>query len=128
MSHMFQGTAFNQDIGSWDTSYVKLFSSMFANIDFDQDISSWYFTGLWNLSNLGFQYFFLNNSKSSTGLSTANYDALLVTWGNQASSMTQNLVNVHMGSSTYTANSAAATARSTLVNTYGWSITDGGTA
>jgi len=33
-----------------------------------------------------------------------------------------------MGTSTYTANSAAATARSTLVNTYGWTITDGGSA
>lgn len=128
MTSMFEGTAFNQDIGSWDTSYVKSFGSMFANSDFDQDISSWDFTGLWNLSNLGLMNFFNNSSNSSTGLSTANYDALLVTWGNQASSMTQNLASVHMGSSTYTANSAAATARSTLVNTYGWTITDGGTA
>jgi len=31
-----------------------------------------------------------------------------------------------MGTSTYTANSTAATARSTLVNTYGWTIIDGG--
>ena len=71
---------------------------------------------------------FLTNGQ----LSTSNYDALLVKWGSQASSIAAstngNLQNVNMGTSTYTAGSAAATARNTLVNTYGWSITDGGTA
>jgi len=33
---------------------------------------------------------------------------------------------VDMGISRYSAGSAAATARNTLINTYGWTITDGG--
>jgi hypothetical protein len=40
--------------------------------------------------------------------------------------MPSNMVDINMGTSTYTTGSAAATARNTLVNTYGWSITDGG--
>ena len=42
----------------------------------------------------------------------------------QASSMPNNIV-VDMGDSEYDSNSAAS-ARSTLINTYGWSISDGG--
>jgi hypothetical protein len=88
---------------------------------FDQDLSGLDFTAVNNVNSL---YQFMGNCT----LSTSNYDALLVSWANQASNMTSNLNNVNMGSSTYTASSSAATARSTLINTYGWTITDGGTA
>ena len=86
---------------------------------FDQDISSWDFSSLNNTSRL-------SNFFTGAGLSTANYDLLLIRWASQASSMPSNMTNVNMGTSTYTTGSAAATARNTLVNTYGWSITDGG--
>ena len=56
------------------------------------------------------------------GLSTANYDALLVGWEGQAHN---NGVNFHAGSSTYTLLSAADTARTNLITDL-WSITDGG--
>lgn len=118
----YNNTAFNQDIGSWDTSNVERMGYMFYGATaFDQDLSGWDFSSLNRNDSL-------TDFMDSVTLSTSNYDALLVRLGNQASSITSNQSNVDMGSSTYTANSAAATARSTLVNTYGWTITDGGTA
>jgi surface protein len=147
MSNMFSSTPFNQDIGSWDTSNVTTFNSMFQNAtSFNQDISSWdtssvtdwlyMFDGATSFDQdlSGLDFTAVNNVNSlyqfmgNCTLSTSNYDALLVSWANQASNMTSNLNNVNMGSSTYTASSSAATARSTLINTYGWTITDGGTA
>jgi len=54
-------------------------------------------------------------------LSTTNYDALLNGW---AANIVQNNVSFSGGHSIYS--TAAETARSTLVNTYGWTISDGG--
>jgi len=58
-----------------------------------------------------------------TGISTTSYDDLLIGWEAQVPSSG---VNFDAGSSQYTAGGAAETARTSLVNTYGWSITDGG--
>ena len=55
-------------------------------------------------------------------LNTTTYDALLIGW---ASQNLQNNVALNMGNSQYSSG-AAATARQTLVNTYSWTITDGG--
>jgi len=106
-------TNFNQNIGGWDTSSVTTMRQMFRLSGFDQDISGWDITNVSNLDIFLFQ----------SGLSTANYDALLVGWEAQAPQLN---VNANFGNSQYTSGSAAETARTSLINTYNWTITDGG--
>ena len=98
-------------------------SYMFDNADaFDQDISGWDFTGLDGATGLD------NFIAFTPGLSTTNYDALLLAWSDAADLATiYTPLSPDMGNSTYTAGGAAATARANLV-AYGWDITDGGTA
>ena len=101
-------------IGSWDMSSATNISQMLRNTPFDQDISGWDITNVTNMTNFLFQ---------NTAFSTANYDALLVGWEAQTP---QSNINVHFGDAQYTSGSAAETARTSLINTYNWTITDGG--
>ena len=119
--------SFNQDINTktvnsgqpdeyiaWDVSSVTNMVEMFGDSGaFDQSLSNWDVSSVTNLSN-----FFLR-----IGISTTNYDALLVGWEAQAPTSG---INVNFGGSQYTAGGAAEAARTSLINTYGWTITDGG--
>jgi hypothetical protein len=63
----------------------------------------------------------MNNMFEGIALSTSNYDSLLLGWSAQS---VQNSVTFSGGNRKYS--SAAASARQTLADTYGWNITDGG--
>lgn len=119
-------SAFNQPLNNWDMSSATSLSAMFQSATvFNQDISAWDIDLISNMSNF---------MQSITGLSTANYDALLVAWEAQLQSTYPGgagypyTININFGGSKYTAASAAATARASLVTNFGWTITDGGTA
>lgn len=112
MGGMFALTeSFNQPLNNWDVSSVTFMDYMFDFADvFDQPLDNW------NVENV------TTMERMFTGLvlSTENYDAILNSWANQA---LQSNVEFHGGNSKY-CNSE--TARNTLINTFGWTITDSG--
>jgi surface protein len=124
MGNMFSNTPFNQDISSWDVSSVAIMDIMFVNADaFNQDISSWDINQVSN---------FTNFMLSATGLSTTNYDLLLVGWEANLQALYPSgvgypfTISINFGGSKYTLLSTAATARASLISVFGWTITDGG--
>ena len=110
----YQANDFNEDLSNWDVSSVTNFGYCFERCyNLDQSFASWDMTSATNVSRM---------FKSAT-LSTANYDATLIGWASQ--SLNSNL-SVDFGNARYTAGGAAEAARNTLINTYGWTIVDGG--
>ncbi|MDH7911339.1 BspA family leucine-rich repeat surface protein [Winogradskyella sp. SYSU M77433] len=112
MGGMFALTeSFNQPLNNWDVSSVVFMDYMFDFADvFNQPLDNW------NVENV------TTMERMFTGLtlSTEYYDATLNSWANQS---LQSNVEFHGGNSNY-CNSE--TARNTLIDTYGWTITDGG--
>lgn len=137
-SGMFaSATSFNQDIGSWDVGGSTTFnaSSMFKNAaSFDQDISGWNWRNAYydlNMPFLGFNIALNELFAGDNNFSTQNYDLLLISLASHAGFAplsTQPTIFAGFGNCTYTAGGAAEAARNTLVNTYGWTLIDGGAA
>jgi len=137
---MFRGaTSFNQDISSWNVSNITDFTDfLLANRVFNQDLSSWPILGkvaIWFRAfsefppvNFSLASWDVSGSTNLRGtinpatFSSANYSATLIGWAAQPFIRPNTVFNV--GSVQYSAEAAAA--RATLVDTYGWTITDGG--
>jgi len=120
---MFEGAiSFNQDINNWDIRDANRMDYMFANATaFDQDI------GNWDISNIGADlegnagFIGFMSGKTSSDYSTTNYDNLWNGWVNYTPF---NDRIIDFGSIQYTA--AGELARDTFVNTFRWTINDGG--
>ncbi|MDN5216718.1 BspA family leucine-rich repeat surface protein [Fulvivirgaceae bacterium BMA12] len=117
MRQMFQGAgSLNQNIGSWDVSNVTNMSQMFLSAtSFNQDIGSW---DVGKVTDMSFMF-------NQVTLSTANYDNTLIGWATLDPGETQIPANITFsgGNSTYCAGEVA---RTNLIGTYGWTVTDGG--
>lgn len=115
MDAMFFGaTAFNQDLSNWDVSSVNTMGGIFSGASsFNQNLSTW------NVTNVQSFVSAFDNS----GLSTSNYDALLMGWSVQSVQ-----ANVTFGALGIQYSSGAQAARDTLTGAYGWSIQDAGLA
>ena len=116
MSFMFRNaTAFNQNIGSWNVAAVTNMNSMFSGAtSFNQYLGDWSLNSAVNLGSM------LNNS----GINCANYSSTLIGWANNASipsGRTLGATGIQFGTN-------AQIARDYLVNTKGWTITDGGSS
>ena len=108
--------AFNQPLGKWDVSKVTDMHSMFKNeygatVAFDQPL------GDWDISSVNS----MENMFEGMALSTDNYDHLLIGWAKD--SLHSNVI-FNGGQSKYSL--AANDARQLIIDTYKWTITDGG--
>ncbi|MEQ9376204.1 MAG: BspA family leucine-rich repeat surface protein [Imperialibacter sp.] len=115
MFHMFEdATIFNQDIGGWDVSQVFEMRSMFSNATaFDQNLGAWDIGSLNSTSG--------DNMLDNSGLSKANYDALLVGWADD-NGATENIpTGLTLGVAGLTYCSSAAD-RQVLITNYSWTF------
>ena len=128
MQSMFAGNggvamAFDQPIGSWNTASVTNMSNIFTRCDsFNQSLSNWNLNSISAYNNV---FPILTQSVGSFGLSTSNYDALLVAWDAYSYPSLPANSTFNFGSSQYSLGSAAATARASLIVKWG-GISDGG--
>ena len=117
MQQMFGGAhSFNQNIDSWNVSNVTNMLNMFSNaFGFNQPIGSW---NVSNVTDMSYMFY-------GAQLSTANYDATLIGWSTISPNEAPLKPNVVFsgGNSNYC---NGVTARSAIISTYGWTITDAG--
>ena len=116
---------YNEDLSSWDVSNVTDMSNIFfGSTSFDQNLSAW------NIANVTI---FTNFAKNNT-FSTSNYDAILIGWEETLQAAFPNgsgytpTISINFGNSEYNGGASAEAARTSLINNFNWTITDGGIA
>ena len=126
MNSMFQvARAFNQDISNWDVSNVTDMVLMLNSTnDFDQNLGSWDISIVTAFGSF----------KTIGDFSTTNYDAILIGWEATLQAAFPNgsgytpTISINFGNSEYTGGASAEAARTSLINNFNWTITDGGIA
>jgi surface protein len=116
MADMFRSnTDFNQPLDNWDVSSVTNMARMFRFAEnFNQDIGSWDVSNVTSFS--GFM-----ETKTDLTFSPSNLDSIYNGWSQRT--LIPNLT-ISFGTAKYT--SAGQAGKDILINTYGWTIVDGG--
>ncbi|MDB9801054.1 BspA family leucine-rich repeat surface protein [Flavobacteriaceae bacterium] len=116
MDEILQGTDIAIfDTTSWTTTAMTNMKSAFRQCnDLDYPLDNFDMNGVTDLRDL---------FRQANGMSTANYDATLISWANQTLSQNE---QTDFGDAEYTLGGLAEASRDTIINTYGWTITDGG--
>ena len=121
----FNASSFTgEGLGSIDVGNVTNFSNAINNTSVNQNLSFWDITSATNF----------NSFANSTTFSTSNYDAILIGWEATLQASFPNgsgytpSISINFGNSEYTGGGAAETARTSLINNFNWTITDGGIA
>lgn len=111
---MFNGcTNFNSELNDWDVSSVSNMNSVFRDcISFNQDISGW---------DVG-TVTIMNDILRNVPEHVTNYSNMLIAWD----SLTSLQNGVTLGADLQKYNDAGGVARQSLIDTYGWTITDAG--
>ena len=122
VENMFQmfinADSFNSPINSWDVSNVVNMRDMFYNAgSFQQPLN------LWEVDSLSDARLFMGTTGGGGAITYTLLDTLLNGWVVNLAALQSNVI-ISFGDSTFT--SAGLTARNILVNTKGWTITDGG--
>jgi surface protein len=115
----YNATSFNSDLSAWDTSGVTNMWGMFGGASsFDRSLAAW---DVSNVTNMQWMFGDADGQAYTTsGLSTANYDATLIGWSSQA---LQDNVTFDAGTSTYC---AAEVQRQSIITNFSWTINDSG--
>ena len=117
MARMFLfADSVNPDVSEWDVSSVTNMASMFVRAtQANPNVSKWNVSSVTNMAGMF----------HGSGLTTANYDALLINLADNNASLT----NIQLGvvGINYSSDDAE-TARNTLKNDRGWAINDAGDA
>lgn len=113
MSFMFKNaTSFNSNLNTWDVASVITMESMFEGASsFDSELNTWNVTSVTTMVNM----------LAGSGLSIANYSSVLIGWAPQ---LVQSNVTLDAGTIQYDA--SATVSRQSLIDTYNWTINDGG--
>ena len=136
------GTFVSLDVSNWNVSSATRMDEMVQRTDLSVfDTTNWVTTNLTNMKSMFRQCdnldypldnFDMNGVtdlrdlfRDSVGMSTANYDLTLISWANQILSQNE---QTNFGDAQYTTGGIAETSRNIIINTYGWTITDGGGA
>ena len=116
-------SAFNQNIGNWNTVKVNEMTAMLYNTSsFNQNIGAWKVNLVTIFNGTGTAV--ADTFAEYNGLSQANYDALLIGWASRPVLANK---SINFGNRTYS--SAALSARSVLTSSPNfWTIVDGGLA